>query len=148
MNKRIVLACSALALSLALAACGGTASSSAAASSAPAPSSKAASVPASSAAPSAAAPSAAASSSEMMAGGYTEQRELTEEDIALFESVMSTMDNGKTYEPVTVATQVVAGTNYRFAVKVTENGNTTDAFVVIFQPLPGQGEPEFVSEGA
>ncbi len=128
MNRRIVLACTSLALTLGLAACGA-----------------ASSTPASSAAPAA---SGAGSSSVRLAGGYTEQRPLTEEDTALFESVMAGASADRSYEPVSVATQVVAGKNYRFAVKVTENGETKEVFITIFQPLPGKGEAEFVSEEA
>lgn len=79
---------------------------------------------------------------ETTAGGYTEQRELTQEDKDLFDEVMKDIDDEKTYEPVSVATQVVAGTNYRFLVNVTEDGKESQTYIVIYQPLPGQGDAE------
>lgn len=65
---------------------------------------------------------------ETLCGGYTRQHGLSEEDLALFRKVM-----GETpFTPLSVATQVVAGLNYRFLC----TGNCT---ITIFQPL--QGEP-------
>lgn len=83
---------------------------------------------------------------ESVDGGYTKQKRLSTEDQEMFDTVMKTVDNGKTYEAVSVATQVVAGTNYRFEVKITENGKQTEGYVVIFQPLPGQGDAEYMGE--
>lgn len=77
-------------------------------------------------------------------GSYTEDRELTQEDRDLFEKVLSSMDTTKTYEPLMVATQVVSGTNYRFKVKVNDNGTTYESHFVIYQPL--EGDAKFVSE--
>ena len=45
--------------------------------------------------------------------------------------------------PESVATQVVAGTNYRFictAITATPGPETYEAEIIVFQPLPGQGE--------
>ncbi len=151
-NKRIALMGAALVLALSLAAltgCSSSASSASPSAAAPAPASSQASSAGSMAAPASTVDAKSmqpVSASGEMAGAYTEQRELTAEDKALFEEVMAKQENGKTYEAVSVATQVVAGTNYRFAVKVTQDGKTSDAFVVIFQPLPGQGDAEFVAE--
>lgn len=84
---------------------------------------------------------------EEIVGGYTEQRELTEADQTLFDEVMASQDTQKQYEPVSVATQVVAGTNYCFKTNVTENGSTYEAYIYIYEPLPNSGElPEFVKE--
>ena len=47
-----------------------------------------------------------------------------------------------------MATQVVAGTNYRFVCKAREKGRRGkrfDAVIVIYKPLPGQGEPRITS---
>ena len=70
-----------------------------------------------------------------LVGGYTEQRNLNEEELQLFSNTYTGED---TLTPVTVATQVVAGTNYRFICK-DPKGN--QMVVVIYQPLPGQGDP-------
>ena len=50
---------------------------------------------------------------------------------------------GVSYTPESVATQVVAGTNYRFictAKTATPGPETYEAEIIVFQPLPGQGE--------
>ncbi len=77
-----------------------------------------------------------------MCGGYTQQRPLTEEDQTLFDAVTEGM-TGVVYTPESVATQVVAGTNYRFvctAKTLTREPETYRAEVTVFQPLPGRGE--------
>ncbi len=77
-------------------------------------------------------------------GSYTEDRDITAEERDMFDKVIAGLDTTKTYEPLQVATQVVAGTNYRFKVAVDDNGTKYDAHIVIYQPL--EGDPEFVSE--
>ncbi len=80
-------------------------------------------------------------------GGYTEDGEATSDDTAIFDKVMNAKNDGKQYEVLSVATQVVAGTNYRFKVKVTDGGSSYEAYVYIFEPLPNENkEPEFVKE--
>ncbi len=78
---------------------------------------------------------------EEAVGGYTEQRELTAEDTALFDGVMAQAGDGKVYEPVSVATQVVAGTNYCFKTNVTDGDETYEANIYIFEPLPSDAVP-------
>ena len=80
-------------------------------------------------------------------GGYTDQRRLTDEERALFEAVTASIDD-TAYKPLNVATQVVAGTNYRFVCRAREKGRRGkrfDAVIVIYKPLPGQGEPRITS---
>lgn len=139
-KKTIGFAAVTLALTLSLGALAGctTAPQTASASSKAAPVS-------SSAASQASQESSSATTDSKITGAYGEQRSLTQEDKALFDEVMATVDNGKTYEPITVATQVVAGTNYRYHVKVTEGDKEYEAYVVIYQPL-GDKEPEFTKE--
>lgn len=69
-------------------------------------------------------------------GGYTQQREITEEELSLFKSVTADTEYGK-YVPETVATQIVAGINLRFTCS---NGRT----ITIHKPLPHQGEPRIL----
>lgn len=79
---------------------------------------------------------------EMLTGGYTAQRPLTEAEAELFRTVTSKLV-GVSYTPESVATQVVAGTNYRFictAKPSTLHPETYRAEVIVFQPLPGRGE--------
>ena len=71
----------------------------------------------------------------------------TREERALFEAAVASIDD-TTYKPLNVATQVVAGTNYRFVCKAREKGRRGkrfDAVIVIYKPLPGQGEPRITS---
>ena len=77
-------------------------------------------------------------------GGYTRQRSLTADERQLFEQVVDI--DGTTYKPRSVATQVVAGTNYRFVCKARDDGGKRyDAVIVIYKPLPGQGEAHITS---
>lgn len=74
---------------------------------------------------------------EVLCGGYTDQRELSAEDLAVFRQVMGESQ----YTPLSVATQVVAGVNYRFLCRYydTAEGSTRHCLITIYQPL--QGEP-------
>ena len=79
-------------------------------------------------------------------GGYTEDRDLTDEDLAVFEKALEGFV-GVSYVPTAVATQVVEGINYRFtctATVVYPNAEPYTAFVYIFQPL-GDEAPELIS---
>lgn len=73
-----------------------------------------------------------------LVGGYTEYRELDDNDRQLFES---TYTDKRKLTPQRVASCVVAGLKYRF-VCVDKRGR--EVVVVIFQPLPGRGEPRVV----
>ncbi|MEG1645414.1 MAG: hypothetical protein RR279_06165 [Alistipes sp.] len=84
---------------------------------------------------------------EMMVGGYTQQRPLTEADRTLFATATAKLEAPK-YIPESVATQIVAGCNYRFICKIVTSSHeprTTAAEIVIFQPLPGRGDPKVSS---
>lgn len=70
-------------------------------------------------------------------GAYSQDRELTDEDRAIFEEAMKGIV-GVSYEPTLVATQVVAGINYRFtttATIVVPDAESTTKYVYIFKPL-------------
>lgn len=75
-------------------------------------------------------------------GGYTDDREITAEELSIFEQVTKDLV-GVGYKPKSVATQVVAGTNYRFtatATPTTPDAEAYDVYVFIFQPLDGSPE--------
>jgi len=79
-----------------------------------------------------------------IAGGYTEDRDVTPEDLEIFYKALEGL-TGVAYEPSKVATQVVAGMNYRFtatATPVIPDPEPYMARVTIFAPLAG--EPELV----
>lgn len=78
----------------------------------------------------------------ILCGGYTGQRPLEASDRELFRRATAGM-TGVSYTPESVATQVEAGTNYRFictAKTATPGPETYEAEIIVFQPLPGQGE--------
>lgn len=89
-----------------------------------------------------------------LCGGYTEQREPTEEEMDMFRTVMTSVDVA--YTPLSVSTQVVAGTNYRFYCRYEDSSDGIQrkeadddkygyCWVTIFKPLPGRGEPTLTS---
>lgn len=83
--------------------------------------------------------------SEAMAGAYTEDRAVTEEDLAIFNAALSD-EQRASYEPQKVATQVVAGTNYRFYCADSSDAAASGSgfvYVYIFQPLEEGAAPTF-----
>lgn len=74
-----------------------------------------------------------------MTGAYTDHRSLEPSEKELFEAAYK---GDIKLTPLKVATQVVAGTNYSFICKDSDN-NIFE--VVIFEPLPGRGNPEMTS---
>ena len=91
---------------------------------------------------------------QQLCGGYTDQREPSDEEMEMFRSVTGTGD--VTYTPLSVSTQVVAGTNYKFYCRFedTSDGIQRKAtgedkygycWITIFKPLPGRGEAEITS---
>lgn len=85
--------------------------------------------------------------STVLTGGYTQQRSLDDRERELFRQVTHGI-TGVSYTPESVATQIVAGTNYRFvctAKTATLHPETYKAEVIVFQPLPGRGDPKITS---
>ena len=79
-----------------------------------------------------------------LCGGYTEVREPSVEENQFFHEVADTV-KGMTFTPLSVQTQVVAGTNYKFYCRYsdeTEENNPGHCYLTIYKPLPGQGEPK------
>ena len=79
------------------------------------------------------------SENQYMVGAYADYRSLNNEDRQLFESTYS---HKAKLTPQSVATQVVAGTNYKY---ICTNDSDKVIKVVIFKPLPNQGEPKVSS---
>ena len=81
---------------------------------------------------------------EMLLGGYSEQRPLTAEDSAVFAE--ATKDYAYlSLKPLSVSTQVVAGTNYLFVCEMKAfGGPASQTNVKIFKPLPGRGAAELI----
>jgi len=77
------------------------------------------------------------SMNEPIVGGYTEHRQLTQDDLRFFNEVCRQY-GGIDATPVSVSTQVVAGTNYCFRCK-DDKGKMFD--ITILRPLPGRGNP-------
>ncbi|MBQ0080656.1 MAG: hypothetical protein KBS95_03795 [Alistipes sp.] len=78
------------------------------------------------------------SQDEMLCGGWSQAREVTQQELEMFLNITSSL--GKTWEVKSVQTQVVAGLNYRFLAEA----QAKSYIVRIFKPLPGQGEPKLV----
>lgn len=83
-------------------------------------------------------------------GGFESQRRIKSEEKALFEQTTAHITDVE-YKPMNVATQIVAGTNYRYLCKARridnegKRGKRFYAAIVIHKPLPGQGEPKIIS---
>jgi len=78
----------------------------------------------------------------IIAGGYSEDRDLTPEDLELFREATAGFVE-VVYEPIKVATQVVAGMNYRFTALATLQSIPPDSNMVeitIFRSLEGELE--------
>ena len=91
--------------------------------------------------------SGAKSGDTEIVGGYSKPRKRTKEEQALFEEAAQGREGGED-KPLHLATQVVAGTNYRFICRGRETarkGKRFDAVIVVYKPLPGQGEPRITS---
>ena len=72
-------------------------------------------------------------------GAYDKPTKVTIEEIALFHKAV---DTRMALTPKKVSRQLVAGTNYELICK---DANGKKHTIVIFQPLPGQGEPRITS---
>jgi|GEM_PF-6650609 len=84
---------------------------------------------------------------EVDADGYTEDRPLTDDDTALFNTVMKEQAPENIYDLITVATHAEESTNHRFLVKVTTPADSHNAYIYIKAPQPDSDEiPVFVSE--
>ena len=85
------------------------------------------------------------SASTNQVGGYSESRRLTDREKELFDEYVARIGDVE-YEAL-----IVAGTNYRFLCKAREikadgkRGKKFYAVVVLYRPLPGQGEPRVTS---
>ena len=80
-------------------------------------------------------------------GGYSAPHNLSDEELAIFEQATSGLQ-GVEYKPMNVATQIVAGVNYRFLCKGKEQergGKKFYAVIVVHKPLPNAGEPRIIS---
>lgn len=74
-------------------------------------------------------------------GGYTDFRTPTDEELEMFASLAK--DEETEFHPELVATQVVAGINYKFlCLSKSPDGSTGHCYVTVYKPLPGQGEPK------
>lgn len=82
---------------------------------------------------------------EMLCGGFSEQRPLVAEDSAVFAT--ATKDYAYlNLKPLSVATQVVAGTNFMFLCTMQAFGGGEESVQVkVFRPLPGRGDPQLIS---
>lgn len=83
-------------------------------------------------------------------GGYSKPHNLSDEELAIFNQATARLQ-GVEYKPMNVATQIVAGVNYRYLCKahrIEQNGKRGKRFyaaIVVHKPLAGQGELRILS---
>lgn len=75
--------------------------------------------------------------SRQLAGGYTEQRAIAPDELEMFKKLTSS--SAMVFSPISVATQVVAGLNYKFLCKCCDATGRTSTLceIVIYRPLEG-----------
>lgn len=73
---------------------------------------------------------------EQIVGGFTEYRDITEEEMAMFNQAIG--DNDMEIHPQKVATQVVNGINYKFFCDCKEGYNLERCEVIIYKPINGE----------
>lgn len=76
-----------------------------------------------------------------MVGAFGKSTKLTSEEDSLFKAVVLSHSNLQ-LKPLKVSRQVVAGTNYRY--ECVDN-NKKKVEVVVYEPLPGQGDARILS---
>ena len=83
--------------------------------------------------------SKAETDNKYIAGAYADFRSITNEEMKMFESAYA---HKAKLTPQSVATQVVAGTNYKF---ICTDDSDNVIKVIVFKPLPNQGKPKVSS---
>lgn len=76
-------------------------------------------------------------------GGLGKQRDVTQEDITIFNNALG--EDVKLYKPLKVQTQVVSGTNYKFYVETLTSKETKHLYITIYVSLDAN-EPPKVTE--
>lgn len=82
------------------------------------------------------------SSKKETTGAYSEQRAITANDTEIFKTALG--DKASNYELLKVATQVVAGTNYKFYAKDNTVQDNTFVYIVVFVSLDTNTVPVLV----
>ena len=77
-----------------------------------------------------------------LVGAYGNYEKVTQEERTLFYDAVKTYDSTLKLTPKKVCKQVVAGLNYQF---LCVDADKQEHTVVIYKPLPGQGEPRVTS---
>lgn len=85
--------------------------------------------------------SCASTRKSQMVGAFDKSTKLTAEEDSLFKSVVRSHSDLQ-LKPLKVSRQVVAGTNYRYECM---DNNKKKVEVVIYEPLPGQGDARILS---
>ena len=81
-------------------------------------------------------------SKTMRVGAFADQKELTEDDKLVFEEALKDFKTDNKYTCISVAKQIVAGTNYLFICDVvSKDGAKSKEEVLIFKPLPHTKNP-------
>lgn len=77
-----------------------------------------------------------APANEQICGGYTSPDQPSDEELAMFNSLVE--NESTELVPISVARQVVNGTNYRFLCAYRDSaGNQGNCYVLIYKPIDG-----------
>ena len=86
--------------------------------------------------------------SDLLAGGWTDQHDLSPEEMLVFRE--ATKDYyGVDYTPLSVAIQIVKGTNYCYVCStksVTNPPQLSNALVYVYRPLPAMGSRAMITK--
>lgn len=77
-----------------------------------------------------------------LVGAYGKYEKVTAEERTMFDNAVKTYDASLRLTPKKVCKQVVAGLNYQF---LCVDADKKEHTVIIYKPLPGQGEPKVTS---
>ena len=80
-------------------------------------------------------------------GGYSATKEISADDRAMFDKAIESIENYTDIKPLSVTTQVVAGTNYKFTCSAKDKeGKVIKGEIVIFKPLPHTDEEPSITK--
>lgn len=85
-------------------------------------------------------------SKHKVTGGYSSSKKVSAEDWAMFDKAVRSIRGYTDIKPLSVATQVVSGTNYKFSCSAKDkSGRVVKGEVIIYKPLPHTGKEPSVT---
>ena len=81
-----------------------------------------------------------------IAGGYSDSATMSAEVQAMFDKAVKSVKDYTDIKPLSVTTQIVAGTNYKFSCSAKDkDGKSVKGEIVIFKPLPNENKEPLVT---